>query len=251
MIPLILHQTWKTSPPPGGFAATWKQFNPDLRLRLYDDQDCRDFVAEEFPQFLTRYDSFPFAIQRADFFRYLIVFRCGGWYADLDMECLRPMQDLLHRGGAVFCVEAHLTPKRQEELGYCHPYQIANCIFASEAGHPFLQGLIEEVAARERAPILSDPKQVEDVAGPRMLTRFFYRQAAGPILVLPQTYWLPPRWYPNLFPLNQHLYARHHFWGTWKTASGLKPSLRRRWIERDRLPNPFPLSEGLHRLNRN
>ena len=239
MIPSILHQTWKTSPPPREYMATWQHFNPGLECRFYDDQDCHNFVVDEFPHLVELYDSFPLAIERVDLFRYLVVYRCGGWYADLDMECLRSMRELLQVRGAVFCIEAHLTPERQKELSYRHPYQIANCIFAAEAGHPFLQGLIKCVAAWEHSPALSDERKVEDITGPRMLTRRLYQQASGRLQILPQICWLSPRWYPNIFPVNIHMYARHHFWGTWKAEPESRRTIRQRWIERDRLANPF------------
>jgi mannosyltransferase OCH1-like enzyme len=241
-IPAILHQTWKSAQLPGDlerYRASWKALNPALDHRFYDDAACLQFVCAEFPQYVGLYRSLPFAIQRADLFRYLAVYRHGGIYADVDMECLRPIARFLACPGALFSVEAQLTARRQRELGYARPYQIANCMFAAPPRHPFLRAIIERAAALCAQPI-SSPAEVEDTTGPRMLTRLFYETQPANVFVLHQIFWLPSNHYPGVFPLNRNIYARHHFRGSWKDEALSLKSLRRRWIERDILPNPFP-----------
>lgn len=48
------------------------------------------FVASEFPEFLDAYRALPASVQRADFFRYLILLRYGGAYVDSDVACKQP-----------------------------------------------------------------------------------------------------------------------------------------------------------------
>lgn len=245
MIPKLIHQTWKSkalSEPLKSYCGSWKQFNPDYEYRFYDDADCLRLVRTEFPRLAGLYESLPLSILRADLFRYLAVYHFGGLYADVDMECLQPLSRLLSVNGAIFSIEARLTAARQRELGYRHPYQLANCIFASEARHPFVGAIIDRAIELigSRQSIL--PTDVEDVTGPRMLTRLFYEQMPADVRVLQQIYWLPYRMYPRAFPLNANMYTRHHFIGSWKAPEGARPSFRRRWIERDIPPNPFPNS---------
>jgi hypothetical protein len=42
--------------------------------------------------------------------------------------------------------------------------------------------------------------------------------------ILPQICWLPPTgpYYPDIFPFNLHMYAKHHFSGTWKNKNDKK-----------------------------
>jgi mannosyltransferase OCH1-like enzyme len=242
MIPPLLHQTWKSATLPDEIArycASWIEHNPAIERRFYDDDACLDVVRRSFPAWFDAYQALPFPVQKADFFRYLIVYRDGGFYADVDMECLRPMDRFLAMDGALFSVEAHLTETRRRELGYRRPYQLANCIFAAEPRHPFLLRVIERVAqiaierpARSRA-------EVEDTTGPRMLTRAFYDQPAADVRLLEQIYWMAPDLYAAIYPFNVNIHARHRFWGSWKGA-GAKLPLRRRLIERNRPPPPFP-----------
>ena len=39
------------------------------------------------------YRTLPKAVERADFFRYLVILRHGGMYADSDVECMMPIED--------------------------------------------------------------------------------------------------------------------------------------------------------------
>jgi mannosyltransferase OCH1-like enzyme len=239
MIPRILHQTWKTKNLPPSlqhYGDTWKRLNKDWDYRFYTDIECRELVCADFPQFLATFDSFLFPVQRADFFRVLAVYRFGGFYADMDMECLRPFEPFAEFQGALFSVEAHLTRHRQRELGYRYPFQLANCVFAAEAGHPFLLKLIECIAATMPAQSL---EVVEDNTGPRLLTRLFYKHVPEDVMVLKQIYWMPPRTYPKIFPFHKNMFARHHFLGSWKEERKHR-SIRRAMVERDLLPTPFP-----------
>jgi hypothetical protein len=194
-------------------------------------------VEETVPQHLAAYLAFPHAVMRADFFRYAALYRHGGLYADIDMECVRPMAPLRELAPAVLGVEAHLTARRQRELGYARPAQIANSIMLSNPGHGFFLEAMAQCAAEAAARGQIPRSQIEDVTGPRMLTRLFYARPRGDIVVLRQTVLAPPRHYPDFWPLNRRVHARHHFFGSWK-ATERKP-FARRWVERDLWPNPF------------
>lgn len=39
------------------------------------------------------YQTLPKAVERADFFRYLVILRHGGMYADSDVECMMPIEE--------------------------------------------------------------------------------------------------------------------------------------------------------------
>src|SRR5437667_1645701 len=66
-------------------AANMKLLHPGWEIRFFDDADVLRFITEEFPEYRRVFDSFPRAIQRFDFFRYLAVYRLGGFYFDLDV----------------------------------------------------------------------------------------------------------------------------------------------------------------------
>jgi mannosyltransferase OCH1-like enzyme len=240
MIPGTIIQTWRTASLPDRAAPlceSWRRLNPGMRHLFFDDEACRRLVAETVPQFLDAWLALPHAVMRADFFRYAALYRHGGIYADIDMECVRPVANLLALAPVVLGVEARLTVRRQRELGYARPAQIANCMMLAEPGQPFFM----EAMARCVGLAAEEPEtargRIEDVTGPRMLTRLFYERPRPGIAVLRQMVLTPPRHYPDLWPFNARVHARHHFFGTWKAAA--RRPLSRVWIERDRWPNPF------------
>lgn len=244
-IPARIHQTWRSHQLPARLAqyhASWRQHHPDWEVTLYDDRECAEFVAAHYPQLLALYLAYPLAVQRADLFRCLVVHHRGGLYADIDMQCLRPLDRFRALGGAVFSVEARLTAQRQGELGYRAGFQVANCIFAAQPGHWFLARLIEALVQQAARAVRCDA-DVEEAGGPRLLTRLYYDLAAQEreeIVLLRQIYWMAPTSLPDCWPFNANLYARHHFLGSWKRGPRLAATLHRRWIERSLLPNPWP-----------
>ncbi|MGE0024281.1 MAG: glycosyltransferase family 32 protein, partial [Hyphomicrobium sp.] len=60
--------------------ASMRLLNPDFEYVFFDDAAVERFIDDEFPQYRALYDSFPVRIQRFDFFRYLAVYRLGGFY---------------------------------------------------------------------------------------------------------------------------------------------------------------------------
>jgi len=241
VIPKLITQTWRTSALPDeaeSFARGWRELNPPMEWRLFDDAACEALVAEVAPEHLDAYRAFPFPVMRADYFRYAAIYRDGGLYADVDMECVRPIAPLLASREAVLSVEATLTRRRQAELGYKRPQQVANCIFAARPRHPLLRAAMDRtVALAMRQPTIGRD-DIEDISGPRMLTRLVYEQSWPGVTVLRQICLMPPRHYPDIWPFNVNVHARHHFFGGWKLPG--HKTLARRLIERDRWPNPFP-----------
>ena len=71
-----------------------KLLNPEFEYLFFDDAKVRTFVEREFPEYRVVFDSFVFPIQRYDFFRYLAVFRYGGFYFDLDVFFASPLSSL-------------------------------------------------------------------------------------------------------------------------------------------------------------
>ena len=256
-IPRILHQTWRTTDLPPDFArfrASWIARHPGWEHRLYDDDDCRAVVESAGEAWARLYARLPTAIQRADLFRYLVVHHAGGVYADVDMECHRPLDALLAGTTCVFSIEAHLTERRRRLLGYRQPRQLANCVFAAAPGQPFLGCVLARIARLGAAPVSGDA-DVEESTGPRMLTRVFESLPPAEqarVRVLPQVLLVPPRLPCSLERWVAAPYSRHHFAGTWKRDPVQRRSWWQRWIERDLMPplgaaRRFDASDGEER----
>lgn len=252
MIPRIIHQTWKDSALPVQFRAyqkTWIDHHPQWEYHFYDDADCRSFVREYFPSLLSLYDNCPYPVQRADIFRYLVVAARGGIYADIDMECYKNMEPLLVGRECVFGVETKLSSQKAVLLGHKYSERVANCIFAAKQNHPIFDKVIAEITLRlsGRCKV---PAEIIETTGPGMLTDVVqkYRKQYS-LHILPQICWLPPTkpGYPNIFPFNLHMYAKHHFSGTWKNEKACESTRKKGFLTQMR-ETLFEIPELLYKL---
>jgi hypothetical protein len=137
MIPPILHQTWKSKTDLPENFRFWRQsfadLNPGLELRLYDDADNRALLERTFPALLPLYDSYPSEIFRVDFIRPVYMFSEGGFYADLDFQCLQPLS-LLELDAEI--VLGRLAPKLRPRQS------IPNAFMVSQPGEGFWLGYL-------------------------------------------------------------------------------------------------------------
>lgn len=101
MIPRIIHQIFigEGNIPPG-LRALMNSFPPlcmGWEFRLWREPEIYELIEKEAPNFLALFNALPEPVQRADFARYVILDVFGGFYADLDCELLRPLDEFLSR----------------------------------------------------------------------------------------------------------------------------------------------------------
>lgn len=146
MIPKIIHQSWKTKTLgtiEEQYANTWKTLHPQYEYWLHTDEDNLELVTNYYPQWLALYLGYKFDIQRADLARYMYMHQYGGIYADLDLECLRPIDDLLVGRSAVLV-------KEPDENFVCISNLIANYFLASVRGSNFFFEVLKSILIDSR-----------------------------------------------------------------------------------------------------
>jgi len=155
--------------------------NPDFEYLFFNEERVQAFIDQEFPQYRKVFDSFRFPIQRYDFFRYLAVYRFGGFYFDLDVLLASPLTDLLNFG-CVFPFEG-LTFSRYLRTCYKMDWEIGNYGFGAAAGHPFLEAVIQNCVSSQTdsawvrpmmrgTPFLSKQEfYILNTTGPGLLSR--------------------------------------------------------------------------------
>ena len=155
--------------------------NPDYEYLFFDDQAVDCFIAQEFPQYKGVFESFRFRIQRYDFFRYLVIYKYGGFYFDLDVLLATGLSGLLS-SGCVFPFEG-LTYSHFLRTHYNMDWEIGNYGFGASREHPFLSAVIENCIRAQkdqawvapmmrRLPILSMSEfYVLYTTGPGLLSR--------------------------------------------------------------------------------
>ena len=62
---------------------SWKRRNPEYEFRLYDDADIEHYVQEHYSAIMPAFKTMK-PVQKADVFRYVVIYNEGGVYADID-----------------------------------------------------------------------------------------------------------------------------------------------------------------------
>ena len=226
MIPKLIHQTWKTSDIPRKwlrFANTVKTLNPDWKYKLWSDADNDEFVKKEYPEFYDIFTGFSRGIMRADVIRYLIMYKIGGVYLDLDYEILKPFDfgncDIV------------LPLNRSKDYGDAKD-ELGNCFFASAPGHKFWSDVINDL--KKDPPVVTDYTQIVEATGPRLLTRIYNTNDYPDICLPERLMYHPPSPHNNkdveLIKNNGISMGIHHVWGSWKerwTLTYLKQKVRK------------------------
>src|SRR5438105_4266380 len=105
-IPKIIHQIWLQGSDNNNnpinipddypnFTDSWKQMNKEFTYVLWDDDKIMALMKEKFPFLIQKYNSLPRFIQKVDIAKFMILYTYGGIYVDLDLECLKSVNDLL------------------------------------------------------------------------------------------------------------------------------------------------------------
>ena len=189
---------------------------------LWDNPvEIKSFVKENYPQYATIYDALPYDVQRFDLLRLMILHRFGGIYIDTDVECFRPVTDLLNDDDTcVFALEPQQHAFDYERM----PYIVGSYFIAAEAENPFILKLIERIADTvfiKRS--VHVPTQIMKSTGPARITEIYGEEKRNyKIRLLPSEFLSPltakevkkyllGKYYPQLNNAHgQHLYA-----GSW------------------------------------
>ena len=245
-IPPRIIQTGKNSDLPllaRAAASNLKCLNPGFEYLFFDDDQVAAFIRDEFPQHQDVFERFPIRIQKYDFFRYLAVFRLGGFYFDLDVFLAKGLQALLEHACVFPFEELTLSRYLRREFGL--DWEIGNYAFGATAGHPFLQAVIQNCIEAQQEPRWVKP-MLKGI--PRLFrSEFYVLNTTGPGL-LTRTLAENPKLARNvtvLFPddvcdtRTWHQFGNfgvHAMEGSWRTRGGY---LRRRvanfweaWVSR-------------------
>ncbi|MEW2625437.1 glycosyltransferase [Streptomyces sp. NPDC048106] len=226
-IPELIHQTWADIDVPAQWREwvdSWKKFHPGWKYRLWTDTESRSFLEEHYPWFVPVYDGYPDPVMRADAIRYFLLGHFGGVYVDLDVECRRPVGELLTGRGLVLGCEpelhTRLPPARHRALGRI----VGNAFIASAPGHPFWAHVHRELVRTHLLP------NSLDVSGPFFLTRALESAAepesitvVGPELLCPKVNPVAVRLFGPQETNHDHAYAVHHGAGSWAAEEKWAP----------------------------
>lgn len=149
VIPKIIHQTYKHKwPLPQTYEMCKhriQKLHPDFEYRFYSDDDMYSEMKQHFPEYFEDFMKLPRIIMKIDMFRYFLMYKYGGLYADMDYYMMKPF-DILN--------EEIVIPCNLENND--KPCRLGNCVFASRPSHPFWKSVIDTLFTIDRTHLKSD-----------------------------------------------------------------------------------------------
>jgi mannosyltransferase OCH1-like enzyme len=175
-LPKLIHHTWKHThlhPLLRRCVDSFRKWNPGWKCEFWTDDACERLIADELPDFLETYQGYPAGILRADVFRLAVLYLRGGVYADLDMECLRPLDELIEasqcRSGDWEVLLGRDHPSH-ERLHYKGRQMWLNAFMLARPGARYLRLVLDELTRRWQSGNYDVADAVMST-GPGLLTR--------------------------------------------------------------------------------
>src|SRR5918995_5395738 len=203
MIPRTIHHIWiGPDPLPGDqrpWIKSWKRHHPKWEHRLWTEDNLpEDPIRPEIAECLRA------PVERADILRLEILYRYGGVYLDTDLECLRPVDEVLGD---------------EDFVGVCHkPGRITNTAIASVPSHPLLERALDEVNPMDMYWTAAS-ERLKEVAGPLLLERLV---GDYDVKLLE-----PPVFFPSTPEEREGAVAVHHMARVWHNTTTLRAAMLR------------------------
>lgn len=225
-IPRVIHQIYEDPAGPSEsflqLAETWKELNPTWEYRFWNKEAIENFLENNFPDFVPYYKAYSFNVQRWDAIRYLILYKMGGLYVDMDYECIEPIEPLLL--DSTCCIGMELG---HNKVYYNKSMIIGNAFIACVPGHSFFKDIINEMIHGSKYLHLSKVMQVMESTGPMMITRIYEQYSDKNDITLIPASLIAPLTMEEVNDVAtgikkieieekiEKAYALHYFWGSW------------------------------------
>ena len=224
-IPKIIIQTWKKRDIPDKYKPLQKNLiekHPDYEYIFFTDEDIDIFLKTEYPDYYITFQKLPILIQKIDFFRYVAVYHYGGFYFDLDMECLDSLDENILNHNAVIPVDDKFSQSKKDLNRQWLEYQgekviLGQYAFGAVKKSTFMKFLIDNIHYNIDLIVKEyDIKVKNNISN----FEYFVYSTTGPDYVTYMYKNFYQKW--DVFILDyskrQHFgkYARHRYFGTWK-----------------------------------
>lgn len=158
VIPRVIHQTFMSKKLPVELQENVdniKRLNPGWTHIIHDDDDITESVGAHYGAHILRYFERinpRYGVARADLFRYLLMYKCGGVYLDIKSTCTCPLEQVVRPDDRYILSHWRNKPGEQHE-GFGTSAEVMDIAggeyqqwhIVAAPGHPFLKAVIEAV----------------------------------------------------------------------------------------------------------
>jgi mannosyltransferase OCH1-like enzyme len=229
-IPKIIIQTWKEENIPKKYYNDIKSLmknNKDYEYIFFTDNNIEKFLQDNYSEYYKTYKKLPYKIQKIDFFRYIAIYHYGGFYFDLDISGLLPLDDLL-KYDVIFPIDLHLKNDCNDirTSKFCDNdnnnlkinYLLGQYAFAATKNNKFIKYIIDgihinidkyiDIIEKEKDKDFDREIYIYKTTGPDYITEMYlnYDDKENIFII------------KNKDNYQQYFgdYAQHNYYGTWK-----------------------------------
>lgn len=220
--PKIIHQIWYQ----GINKASNKLKENSMLVKLYhsfwiyiiwDNIMITKFIKNDTILFHT-YKNFKYLHQKVDFFKYIILYKLGGVYIDMDVRLLKSFDNLIKENNNYDVIVSSLHYNKLENFVLCHnSICINNGIIISKPGSDFLFKIINQIISFPNCyPFdINSSLCINNTTGPSLFTQVYINYPfKNKIKVLDWSY-LEPCVSGNLCEIKDNTVAIHEHNNSW------------------------------------
>jgi inositol phosphorylceramide mannosyltransferase catalytic subunit len=219
-IPKIIHQIWIGDAVPDEFLAfqlSWQRVHPDWEYHLWTQHDIPTMPLQN----RTLIEQAKNPAEKADLFRYEILYQYGGVYVDMDFECLQPLDPLNY----LYDFYVGLQPLDSGLV------QLGIGLIGATPGHPILRRAL--AGLNENYKSVDCKAGVTVKSGPVYLTKIFMQMASADgmrDIALPAHYFYPLGCMQRACNADmcrlQGSFGIHHWAKSWNKPECRRPQFR-------------------------
>tara|TARA_R110001592_G_scaffold330659_1_gene612920 strand:- start:509 stop:1162 length:654 start_codon:yes stop_codon:yes gene_type:complete len=168
----IIHQSWSNKFLPIKFKKNQlvlKKYFKDCEFKLWTDDDNKNFIKNEFPDFYPIYDNYKNKINQVDSARFFYLYKYGGLYIDLDVLLTQNIKCLLDEDCCLFSQDSN---KSYYATKANLPFFIDSMCMYSKPGNNFIGEIIKHLYKNEPINIVNALDNVF-LTGPGMVTNLY------------------------------------------------------------------------------
>lgn len=212
MIPKVIHYCWFGGNDLPELALrcieSWKKYCPDYEIKEWNesnfDVNCCDYVREA-------YESKKWAFV-SDYARFKILYENGGLYFDTDVELIRPLDDIIARGGFMGIENEPSSVNPGLGLAVAPGLELYSDLleayhdrhFIREDGSLNLKTVVEYTTEILEKKGLKSQNEIQYVAG---------------VYIYPKEYFCPMDYETGDLKVTEKTYSIHHFNASWHSKS--------------------------------
>lgn len=170
-----------------------KQYHVKWNITIWDKHSIIDFIKKNYPNHVHVYEQYPEMIQKIDVAKYFILHYYGGVYIDLDINCIKPLDDIVDNNSFVLSemnlstVQRYLMKSASNQKVY-----INNHFIACEPNHKFWITLFSKLDEnKSKGKHLSHGLYIAQSTGPLFISKMLGEYDSSDIKIYPSEYFDP------------------------------------------------------------